>query len=1802
MTYSTPWEAAMCAVSAIQTKSGIFESKGSRHSEGKMTMEEAVVAEIGIFLGTVGYYPPRRMSEKKDQPNAGAADYERTQRALLRRLASLIVAPSIFGKDDQADNDDEYVDGQGMPTVRKDPIRSGIARTLGLLPALFDASKRMDRGGSGGGGDGGSDLITSVLDQLVPPGTSATTVLSNSGFSDIDNNCKRGVKPPMVALLLPLLVSLGPHISQERWLDARALITGALEDIPNADLPTLAEDLAHQVAGDRIDEIEIPIKTNKDNDETAPSSTEARGRSPSNWCKLLLRMYEHAACSYSSSIGATSPSGGTATASPIFPAIELALSKAFATMTSTNLIRLVDEIRNAAAIGGADTTTCSAPTWVATNIILLLGATSGPNEVSVARTKVDQAVVGSVSAASLGRRRRRTISSSPVCSYSMDILLGLAEVENTVVEEHQQLRRRRLSLYELRRCLTRPMTNRQKTSYEKIMRQLEDFVARAIFLGDSRCCKACGNCADDMIEVRMRRYLDCASRFLWHIESGAQNSLEEEQVVLRVSLALAIYTTVFEAGRALRQDLFLNLVRELCRDHPSGNMHFDLPLFAMSLKIKEGNENIEADAESADSNAAIVAESFGGLVDMLCGKSSIDKDNKDLGQDPKPLSTHTIRTLSQVLCAVSSEGRQAIFNVAVLLLSWITMSTDELPPHLVSVARDPDAAVLAIDLLCLLLRPTGGKAFARDLYFTSSLAKLCNMMVLDAPPLALAVRRDLYSHIRDLAKEEELDAWTCARLERAAICALLKHFGSILGPDGPDDEDDHRTLRLFFLPERSFTSWPRLPVEGELNRQTIHIRQVDDISRLLDLILALGSAQFRDHRSLLKNLVKVVGGGSSPEILDSLFIAENARTRGGISEEVDNLIERILLHCLGAIAQSIFSTASQVDEDSGKHVGRPCRSLQKRISNEEMAIFEAAEVEQATAIKEPLCTPKWLEYDASQVVQTTIAYREIVLDSITPSLCNAIFNVVLGGGGSPTAGDSEHALNLAIAFNRIIQKVSAVRNQNEEAASVLIDDLSAGLIKHANPYLEASTFALRLLLGAKSTTDGSSSNDMRLYVVLKGLERCCHCLENAERYNLSQDSNTKQTITSLWEIYLEVGGEDGACRLICYLDERLVRAKGAGVPDLAIESHEDIDELVRSVRIAILTSLASSVKYSQRRLSPDDPIITLGELLGKISSFSSDLYIGLNGKSGGITRNVFMAYLTAIDACVDSILSMDYDLIWQEFSSGATDLAQAQALAEASSTHLWNVLCKFCLDQEARTFKTTLDMALSGLQSVRRHIDFALIYSGEVSASMTHACGNSNGQRNACDSLSYASEQCVNALRKGSTASKGRKQSSIQAINDNSSSDGDDDDDDDSSSSDNDDDEYESDNNIDVTLKSPGDAGDRAAPKKSLVVLPKALRHLQVNTSSAWAWTQAAVFLSVETNWAESQTVVKTKNLDAREHSTCTQKLITYVVSRHQDLSSALLSATAFLETARHATSNGRKDDSDDEEREFDDSKEQITSMLLSELLSSTTKLKLCSTFDRITTTLRAALRTISMRLKPDSKCLGGVIECPPGLQNSIRFGESLACLCAWFTCSRNGLALFTSGARRWFHNEKARYRAAKAKAKAGGYHLDQDPVLSRLPKVLHQMEELEVSFQKLASVILAPSKKKNVEACQKFLSEVDAFLPSLANEEPKSFSAIIAEHRDRLASSSDSKLSSFDMALISFKDKEDDLGNPTLGKRKRRGRNATIEKHLRKAQRNVLRSRNEVVDEWLDLDADNADQNDSMDAFVDLEDFLVEG
>ena len=63
------------------------------------------------------------------------------------------------------------------------------------------------------------------------------------------------------------------------------------------------------------------------------------------------------------------------------------------------------------------------------------------------------------------------------------------------------------------------------------------------------------------------------------------------------------------------------------------------------------------------------------------------------------------------------------------------------------------------------------------------------------------------------------------------------------------------------------------------------------------------------------------------------------------------------------------------------------------------------------------------------------------------------------------------------------------------------------------------------------------------------------------------------------------------------------------------------------------------------------------------------------------------------------------------------------------------------------------------------------------------------------------------------------------------------------------------------------------------------------------------------------------------------------------------------------------------------------------------------------------------------------------------------------------------------------------------------------------------------------------------------------------------------------------------------DFSKPTRLKRKWSNRT------MHGTHRQILRSRNQVVDEWLELDKDlSTDEEEFGDAFVDLEDFLENG
>jgi hypothetical protein len=191
--------------------------------------------------------------------------------------------------------------------------------------------------------------------------------------------------------------------------------------------------------------------------------------------------------------------------------------------------------------------------------------------------------------------------------------------------------------------------------------------------------------------------------------------------------------------------------------------------------------------------------------------------------------------------------------------------------------------------------------------------------------------------------------------------------------------------------------------------------------------------------------------------------------------------------------------------------------------------------------------------------------------------------------------------------------------------------------------------------------------------------------------------------------------------------------------------------------------------------------------------------------------------------------------------------------------------------------------------------------------------------------------------------------------------------------------------------------------------------------------------------------------------------------------------------------------------------------------------------------------------------------------------------------------------------------------------HIPVDPVLTRLPKVLLRIEDLEASVQKLKALL---SDVQTTRKGKFASSRIDSFLTLMLHDDSLSkkgglnldastnkttdnvqLCRLISDYISSTGLDSSTNSDGFGMAMILDETDSDDSGDDGVQK-KRKSRSMSVprsrglEKRLREAKRKVLRSRNEVVDTWLGLDEETAGEGNkgTNDAYVDLEDFLVEG
>ena len=180
------------------------------------------------------------------------------------------------------------------------------------------------------------------------------------------------------------------------------------------------------------------------------------------------------------------------------------------------------------------------------------------------------------------------------------------------------------------------------------------------------------------------------------------------------------------------------------------------------------------------------------------------------------------------------------------------------------------------------------------------------------------------------------------------------------------------------------------------------------------------------------------------------------------------------------------------------------------------------------------------------------------------------------------------------------------------------------------------------------------------------------------------------------------------------------------------------------------------------------------------------------------------------------------------------------------------------------------------------------------------------------------------------------------------------------------------------------------------------------------------------------------------------------------------------------------------------------------------------------------------------------------------------------------------SGIQSWFIAEKT---AAAARTKNAAYSVD-SPILRCLPKLIFRIEDLEYNVRKLSQQLRLASKSAK-RVANPTTSELLEFLDGLALNEG-------AETRGAFARLVSKKLK----FLKDEQRRVESVFGPSYCTPTKRKRTADLESHIRKERcRRVIRSRNAVVDRWLQMDVTiGVDESQNQDTFDELEDFIVDG
>jgi len=1827
----TPWNAISDSISAIQ-KGTIGGTIGGAGQTRILTY----IADISMFLNSVG-----SINDSNVESNFDSGQCER-----LRSLFHQIIEPlfQLIKVDEPPKAKVSFPDEANGTFLPQKNLYYELL--MELLPTILSAVRRLDQratlkkdnleGNEKRCGDKryleegeiGMSLYPDMMHALFPINCTEKSKVNGAQYN-IESK-EREIRPEMVLYLITASYDLDQHchMRPSHWLIMHTKITSALhgdnhlgKEIPICDLPVLVQRVFVSIEAASTSTLQSNTEY-LTHQKYVLSNTEQYsgihdGTVLFSWYTLLINIY-------------LASSKCHKTLGKVEAVLKSTMSNLSSRIASLFLDFTVQE-------GTYPDVASSFPLWVRANMLLIIYQSQRNGLYSVCELISNAVGNASGSGVNMIHESLNALLTLPFIDQSLIASSSIYEKRNNDKElSCLEMDRVRIYLKNISYAhdgnigsLRKEGDSLSESDIAKIFSAFVKLVHGSLFLGneEKRSRNMSGGCVESHTSERAQMWVNVAFTLMKSMGEQLNHSIANS-FLFATSILVVVFWEVPSSRISVVRDL-KNSISGSLGGNNTARSRLELKLdycLVLSVMVKSANPQPRVGHQQIQ---ACIDEMDDYLLNCLSPIANLLTCSNMTAVSPTALILELMHALSSL-----TVGREAILAMVRTYSQipfgsrsfWLTHSIDD------GIAGQDRMSLVVEGLICLIrddrrMQKTQDDITILDDAGLEALCSITNLLVCDRPTLPFQARRLLLQKLLAVTEEGVIHQWTQLRLMGAALVAYLGYFRST--SDFSSEKISLQFNDLQFVPQNSFNVLNLFADNGDsvmnMNEHTSIREDLPSLTRLILCLLKSDSDKSRTSKRYPSSPVKV-NEEDTQALFDIIIPRKRVPVESKASRRQKALSDKILMpiafSCVGAVLNYL------VKDDFHRNVNN-----QNNGNTFSMAMGSCVELRKALCITEKkqwsnhfqfqqtskrgrggkALVPSWVKSFSSTKLDffnrkcSVHNLRSISL--ILSSLCSIMSGFFLSLAYVPVSKNKKrdmvqvrklfrlsHSVNILLDLKRnlVTKKVlgdSFTNRNTSDEGSVRALESSEQEYYSVVQFFDCSRDVLQKTLFNKDTSHCNNILAVVSFMVPAIADYCRYIDLTLRRTSYkSIEREFHHTLQSIWDFYTIICSENGSIHFIDFLGYHCLNRnhsvelklcnKKKCAPSLveSITSHDDVDNYVRQLRSSILTclrgvfsiitkSVAQNKNKERTALYVTRPYdIDFMFCVRAIYRLSRDLYSGLYGHSSGITKSIYELYIKIIEEASKSVfegcgiffatLTLD--------GGGLKQVQEVKKMCQSASILLWNTVCNFDVIYPYM-FKSSVQSSIWYLPQVVRRIDRLLLPPSPLTLQQL-----SNGQNMDNGYLAAAMlHQCLEALQIELKLIKKEKYGSKQ--------------------------NKQSDKRSEQEEKALVDSAFIVRP--SNITIPRRCVNVRFPNAKLRNWTFSCSIMIAERVWMESRTLM----IQARStpNSKCAKEVMT-----NKGLKQVKVK---WRSTTKHYASKRRI-----EVRSilniinslFVPMKEEIMPpslnsrgqgiSILAELLPQLGKQRLCSCLEKISTTLNHSLKYISQWWR-EVHLLDVPLSHEDKKYTDIVMAEALACLLAWLSPSESSLSIvdFTIGARTWYSMEKK--RESLLNSNLNNSKPGEDPILGRITKLLLHIEELDLIFHKTYSALKGEDFQANVKNNLLNLDKMvfDVLEGTHTQEEKdekclKTFSQIVCEHTERInmmkssaakiLSGTESKEKEFKISDVSFQRSED-------------------------TRKNKRRSRNTVVDNWLELDEEwNKDGENNNDSYFDLEDFLVEG